>query len=153
MSESAVQPDFMPDMLQSGTLNAPAIIAAKESIDLILKETPGAIGDKERELAVRLIEDLKNIDKIQIYGLGNEKDRNGTVAFNVKGLDSVMCAQILNDEYKICTRGGWHCAYPAHCALGSEKNGAVRASFGYFNTARDVQKLTDAVYKISKKFN
>ena len=153
LSESAVQPDFMPDMLQSGTLNAPAIIAAKESIDLILKETPGAIGDKERELAVRLIEDLKNIDKIQIYGLGNEKDRNGTVAFNVKGLDSVMCAQILNDEYKICTRGGWHCAYPAHCALGSEKNGAVRASFGYFNTARDVQKLTDAVYKISKKFN
>ncbi len=152
MSESLVQPDFLPDMLQSGTLNAPAIIAAKESADLILKETPEAIGAKEHELAVRLINNLMNIDNVIIYGVGNDKDRNGTVAFNIRGMDSVMCAQILNDEYKICTRGGWHCAYPAHCALGSEKTGAVRASFGYFNTSHDADKLTDAIYRISKHY-
>lgn len=149
MSKSILQPDFMPDMLQSGTLNAPAIISAKKSVNLILKETPKAIGDMERELAKGLIEELKNINKIKIYGPQN-KNRNGTVAFNIEGMDSVSVAAELNDKYKICTRGGWHCAYPAHEAIGSEKNGAVRASFGFFNTKRDVNKLVDAVLKISK---
>lgn len=149
MSKSILQPDFMPDMLQSGTLNAPAIISAKKSVNLILKETPKAIGDMERELAKGLIEELKNINKIKIYGPQN-KNRNGTVAFNIEGMDSVSVAVELNDKYKICTRGGWHCAYPAHEAIGSEKNGAVRASFGFFNTKRDVNKLVDAVLKISK---
>ncbi|MDY3929451.1 MAG: aminotransferase class V-fold PLP-dependent enzyme [Clostridia bacterium] len=151
LSESLVQPDFMPDMLQSGTLNAPAIIAAKESVELILKETPEAIGERERKLAVSLVENLNNMPNVIVYGLGDESDRNGTVAFNVKGMDSVAAAQLLNDKYKICTRGGWHCAYTAHQALGSHKQGAVRASFGYFNNKKDVEKLTDAVFRISKE--
>jgi len=149
MSKSLLQPDFMPDILQSGTLNAPAIISAKKSVDLILKETPKAIGDMESELAKRLIGELKNIKGVKIYGPHN-KNRNGTVAFNVGEIDSVSVSEELNNKYKICTRGGWHCAYPAHEALGSEKKGAVRASFGYYNTKKDVNKLVEAVYKIAK---
>lgn len=148
MSESIVQPDYMPDMLQSGTLNAPAIIAAKEAVDIIIRDTPKAIGEMEYEMAVRLIEKLKNMKGVTVYGL-EKGDRNGTVAFNVDGLDSVRTAEILNDEFKICTRGGWHCAYPAHEAIGTEKSGAVRASFGYFNTKRDADKLAYAVYRIA----
>lgn len=150
MSESLSQPDFMPDMLQSGTLNAPAIIAARQSVELIIKETPRAIGEKEREMAQRLIERLKNIRGVTVYGL-EKGERNGTVAFNLEGVDSVRAAEILNDSYKICTRGGWHCAYPAHEALGTQKNGAVRASFGYFNSKKDADRLVDAVSDISKK--
>ena len=148
LSESLVQPDFMPDMLQSGTQNAPAIISAKKSIDFILRQGKGEILKKERELSDFLMEELYNIKGILIHSpLTN---RNGTVAFNISGMDSVLVSQILNDDYKICTRGGWHCAYPAHCALGTEKSGTVRASFGYFNTKRDAIKLVDAIYKISK---
>ncbi len=153
LSESLSQPDFMPDMLQSGTLNAPAIIAAKKSIDFIIKHTPEAIGKKEEELALNLIENLKNIDGVSIYGHTKKGMRNGTVAFNIHGYDSVKTAELLNNEFNICIRGGWHCAYPAHIALGTQKTGAARASFGYFNKKSDVTKLTDAVYKLSKKLN
>ncbi len=149
MSESLVQPDFMPDLLQSGTVNAPAIIAAKKSIDLIIRETPKAIGEKEKAVAVYLTEELKNMDNVSVYGLENG-NRNGTVAFNVKGIDSVRTAELLNNDFHICTRGGWHCAYPSHEALGTSKTGAVRASFGYYNTKKDADRLLDAVYKISK---
>lgn len=149
MSESITQPDFMPDILQSGTLNAPAIIAAKKSIELILKETPQAIGEKEFYIAKRLINSLKNIPGVMVYGLEKE-NRNGTVAFNIDGIDSVTASDILNNEYGICTRGGWHCAYPAHVALGTEKSGAIRASFGYFNSKKDADRLANAIYKISK---
>ncbi len=151
LSESLIQPDFMPDMLQSGTLNAPAIISAKKSVDFILSETVEAIHKKESYLATRVINDLKNIDNVTVHS--PEIYRNGTVAFNIKNKNSIEVSDILNREFGICTRGGWHCAYPAHTALGTEKTGAVRASFGYFNTEKHAKKLIDAIYKIiSKKY-
>lgn len=148
LSESAEQPCFMPDMLQSGTLNAPAIISAKKSIDFIMRQGTGEILKKERYLSDFLIEQLKNIKQVSVHSPFT--NRNGTVAFNIKNMDSVQVAQILNCDYQICTRGGWHCAYPAHCALGTQKSGAVRASFGYFNKKSDAKRLVDAIYKISK---
>ena len=148
-SENLEQPDFMPDILQSGTLNAPAIISAKESIDFILKQGSGEILKKEVELSDFLIDELNNVKNVTIHSpLAN---RNGTVSFNIKNRDSVEIAEILNTDYKICTRGGWHCAYPAHCALNTQKSGTVRASFGYFNSKSDAIKLVDAIYKISEK--
>ncbi len=148
LSESPKQPDFMPDLLQSGTLNAPAIIAGKESIDFILREGVEEIGKKEKYLSSMLINDLKNMKNVKIHS--PEAGRNGTVAFNINNIDSVTVSDILNRDFGICTRAGWHCAYPAHIALGTEKTGAIRASFGYFNTKKHAKKLVDAVYKISK---
>lgn len=150
LSQSLIQPDFMPDILHNGTLNAPAIISAKKSVDFILKHTPDEIGKKEHYLAMQLIESLKNMNNVTVFGNFEKGRHNGTVAFNIHGYDSVQTSEILNNKFKICTRGGWHCAYPAHKALGTEKTGAVRASFGYFNSISDVSKLTDAVYSITK---
>ena len=149
LSESPTQPDFMPDVLQSGTLNAPAIISAKKSIDFTLSETVDAIHKKESYLASRVINDLKNIDNVTVHS--PQIYRNGTVAFNIKNKDSVTVSDILNKDFGICTRGGWHCAYPAHIALGTQKTGAVRASFGYFNTEKHAKMLIDAIYKIISK--
>lgn len=150
-SQSLEQPSVMPDMLQSGTLNAPGIIAGKQSLDFILREGVRNIEKKEFALSSALIENLKNMKGISVHS--PDKDRNGTVAFNIKNIDSVTASDILSRDYKICTRGGWHCAYPAHTALGTEKSGCIRASFGYFNTERDVKRLTDALYKIIYKKN
>jgi selenocysteine lyase/cysteine desulfurase len=79
--------------------------------------------------------------------------RNGTVAFSIDNLDSVTVSDILNRDYGICTRGGWHCAYPAHVALGTKETGCVRASFGYFNNEKEEKKLIDAIYKIIYRKN
>lgn len=148
MSESFSQPDFMPDMLQSGTLNAPAIIAGRKSLEFILSEGVNTIEEKEYELSQMLVNALNNMNNVTVYS--PLENRNGTVAFNVNKFDSVTVSGMLNDDFGICTRGGWHCAYPAHMALGTYKSGAVRASFGYFNTKKDVKKIMDAVYKISR---
>jgi selenocysteine lyase/cysteine desulfurase len=47
-------------------------------------------------------------------------------------------------------RGGYHCAALAHNALGTPVGGAVRVSFGYFNSAKDVDKLIKATADIIK---
>ena len=56
---------------------------------------------------------------------------------------------MLGDNFII--RAGYHCAPLAHKALGTDNGGAVRVSFGYYNTVKDVEKITDAVYKISNR--
>lgn len=149
-SESLYQPAVMPDMLQSGTMNTPAIMALGKAVEYIKKQTAYAIGERERCLAAALIERLANMDGITIYGLARGANRNGTVAFNIAGLDSNSTAQLLNDNYEIAVRGGWHCAYKAHETIGSAESGAVRASFGAFSKEKDVIRLSDAVWNIIK---
>lgn len=150
-SESLAQPNFMPDALQSGTMNTPAIMALGKSIEYIKKHSVYSIGEKERYLAIRLIEKLKNMPGVVVYGLPNGPGRNGTVAFNINNIESSTVAENLNDNYEIAVRGGWHCAYLAHKTLGSEKTGAVRASFGFFNKEKDADLLADALWKIISK--
>ena len=150
-SESLIQPKVMPDLLQCGTLNTPAIMAMGAGVDYIRRMTPEGLGEKERRLAERFIGEILNMSNVTVYGLADGKDRNGTVAFNIRNMDSVETAQRLNDDFRICVRGGWHCAYHAHAAIGSEKEGAVRASFGAFDNMRSVEQIVDAVNKIAQK--
>lgn len=149
-SESLVQPDFMPDMLHSGTLNTPAIAALGTAVDYIAEVGVSNIGDRERTLASDAISRLNAIKGVAVLGATDINRRNGTVAFTVNGKDSQTVAELLSDKYSIAVRGGWHCAYSAHKSLGSAEYGAVRASFGIFNTKSDVTRLTKAVSEIAR---
>ena len=48
----------------------------------------------------------------------------------------------------ICTRGGFHCSALGHKSLGTVETGAVRASFGIFNSSSDIDRLISAVKEI-----
>ena len=65
--------------------------------------------------------------------------------------DCVEIAALLNSDYKIATRAGYHCAYLAHQTLGTEKSGTVRFSLGVYNTIDDIKKAALAINKIMKK--
>lgn len=139
-SESLIQPDAMPDMLHSGTLNTPAIAALGSAVRFILKEGAGAIGEYERYLAGVLDEELKNIPGIEIYGSAHKV---GITAFNLFDLSSSQTELLLNG--KIAVRSGYHCAPLAHRAIGTEKKGAVRVSFGMYNKPRDAKALARCI--------
>ena len=53
--------------------------------------------------------------------------------------DGAEVSQLLDEEYGIATRPGMHCAPLAHRSIGTYESGAVRFSFGYFNTLEDIQ--------------
>lgn len=150
-SESLLQPYNMPDMLQSGTMNTPAIAALGTGVKFIKKQTTKAILEKERYLTEYFIDALSQMDNITLYGSCDIKKRNGTVAFNIDGMDCTEVSEILDKEYKIIVRSGWHCAYMAHQTIGSGKKGAVRVSFGFFNNMNEVKRTIDAVNSIRKR--
>lgn len=145
LSESLKQPDFMPDMLESGTMNVPAIAGLSKALDFLKKTGTKTIYEYEESLLRRFEEGLKNMKGIELYG-GNEK--TAICAFNIIGRDCVEVAQILNDKYGICVRAGLHCAILAHNTLKTEKTGCIRASFGFFNTIKEVDYAIDAIYEI-----
>lgn len=143
-SEFLTQPESMPEKFHSGTVNTPAIAGLKKGIDFVLKEGAEDIGRYENELNTVFRNNLKQLDDVKIYG----RNDCGITAFNICGMASEETAERIGKDFAV--RAGYHCAPLAHKSLGTENGGAVRVSFGYFNTLRDVERITDAVYKTAK---
>lgn len=150
-SKNLNQPENLPDMLQVGTMNTPAIAALAAGIKKVKRIGTKRILEHERELASMTIDALDKIDGVRVLGGRDMNKRNGTVSFVVDSYASGEVSRILDAEYNIETRGGWHCAYYAHQTLGSEEAGAVRVGYGWYNTRRDAKRLIKAVKKIAQK--
>ena len=143
-SEDEQQPIIIPDRFESGTLNLPGISGLLKGVEFINKTRPINIYNHEKKLVDYLISELKNIKQITIYGDLNER-RTSTVAFNIRGIDSVLACDILSEKYNIMLRGGYHCSFLAHKTLGTLDVGVIRASVSYFNSIKDIKFLISAV--------
>lgn len=148
LSESPYQPDMMPDRLESGTQNVPAIAGLGQAVKFILDTGIDAIHAHEKLLCDRFDDAMREIPGVTVYGTRN---KTAISALNIDGFDCVEVAQLLNDRYHIAVRAGLHCAILAHKTLGTEKRGCVRFSFGYFNTQEDVDNAINAVAEIAKE--
>lgn len=85
---------------------------------------------------------------VTVYG-DFTQDRAPIVTLNIGDMDSGEAAEILSDEYGIAVRSGAHCAPQMHEALGTVSQGAVRFSFGWFNTMEEAEQAADAVRDIA----
>ena len=150
MSYSLVQPDFLPDKFESGTLNTPGIAGLYSAINFINKETINAIHTKEMYLSRLLLDDLNNMDYVTLYGPNTTINRLSTFSINLTDMNSNEFSYYLDSKYNIITRTGLHCAPLAHKTIGTENMGTVRISIGYFNTVEDIKSLIDAIYHIHK---
>lgn len=138
-------PDFLPDRLEAGTLPTPAIASLCEGVKYIKSIKTETVRRINRSLCSSLCDRLSSLGNVTVY---NGKYLGSTVIFNVNGIPSEAVASHL-DKTGICVRGGFHCAPGVHTALGTEKTGAVRASFGIFNTQSDIERLYSAVKNIA----
>lgn len=144
------QPELYPDSLESGTPNGVGIIALGKGIDFINEVGIENIRNHENSLKNHFINSLKNNEDIILYGTLDER-QGAVVSLNIKDMDSSEVAFILSDEFDIYTRPGFHCAPLAHKTLRTEELGAVRFSFGYFNSIEDVDACVNALLKIVER--
>ena len=139
-------PDFLPERYEAGTLSTPAIAGLNSALKWIKSITTDQIRYHEEELYSILVECLSENKQIEMY---LDKNHLGNaLIFNHKSLPS----QKINDElnnHGICVRSGLHCSPLGHKAIKGDTSGAVRVSFGIFNTKSDVLNLVDALYKIT----
>jgi len=136
------QPDFLPDSLESGTMNVLGAISLKSGIDFINRIGVECIRRHEERMCDIFINGLKNDKRIKIYRR-NECEYVPIVSFNISGVPSEKTAQLLSEK-GFCLRAGFHCAALAHSTLGTD-NGTVRFAPSVFSREKDVIRLVKTI--------
>ena len=98
----------------------------------------------ERDLTTYAIGELKRLPYVELYGC-DAANKIGIVTFNVKDVHPHDVATILDAE-GVAIRAGHHCAQPLMKYLG--QNATCRASFYFYNTRQDVERLIEAIQKV-----
>lgn len=146
-SVDLAQPDFMPDRLESGTVNAVGIAGLRAGMSFVKRRRSERIYAEELAAAQMLYDLLASNNRVLLYTPRPDKRYVPIVSFNVEGLSSVEAASRL-DKLGFALRGGLHCSPAAHRAMDTLSLGMIRASFGAFNDRFDARKLAEAVRSI-----
>jgi cysteine desulfurase family protein len=150
-SDSAheIQPEFMPDVYESGTLNVAGIAGLAAGVRFLSEIGIETVQAYERKLVAQFIAGASEIAGITLYGPKDTALQCGLVSFNVAGATPSEAGLILDESFGIMARTGLHCAPAAHRTLGTFPTGTVRFSFGWFNTPSEVELALKALREIA----
>jgi selenocysteine lyase/cysteine desulfurase/rhodanese-related sulfurtransferase len=150
-----------PDRHQGGTPNIAGVVGMAHVLEFLLAVGMDRIREHELKLLRRAWDGIKAIDGITIYGPDVLEERVGIIPFNVKGVSDLMVAAVLGEEAGIAVRNGRFCAHihadqmlaeqSGHTVEVGVPSGAVRASFGIYNTESEVDRLVDAVRMVAQR--
>ena len=142
------QPDFLPDIYESGTQNAHGIMALAEGVKYVSKLTLREISRRHKELTEYTLERLSAVSAIKIYS--GQNHNHGVISFTANNRDCEELGDILSKQ-GIYLRAGLHCAPLAHKTAGTLNTGTVRISLSVFNTPRDIDILCAKLNRILSK--
>ena len=147
-SDQEKQPEFLPDKLESGTMNTMGISGLKAGVEFIQKTGVKKIREHEQQLGKAFLEGLKKIPEIKIIGPADLKEQVPTFSITAGDRDLGQLSFELDEKYNVMTRSGLHCAPFAHKTLGTFPAGSLRFSIGYFNTMQEIEYSLKALNDI-----
>lgn len=138
----------IPSGFEFASPNILAIASLNSSLDWLHTETIEKISEHKQKLMQQLIQGLDR-PSITLYLPENLAMHTSVLSFNIQGYQANEVGVILNEDFDIAVRTGYHCAPFVHKFLDTENcMGTVRASIGYFNTEEDIHSLVNAVVDI-----
>ncbi len=137
----------IPDKFEAGTPAIAAGIGLGAAIDYINALDFEAAAAYENELLEYATERLADIPGVEIIGTAAEKA--SVLSFTIEGIHPHDIGTIL-DQQGIAVRAGHHCAQPVMEFF--DVPATARASFAFYNTREEVDKLADAVQKVIEVF-
>ena len=132
----------LPHKFEAGTPNICGGIAFGAALDYMNAIGIDKIAALEEELLQYATKKLKSIPGLKIYGEAQQK--TAVISFNLEGIHPYDVGGIL-DKLGIAVRTGHHCAQPIMDYY--QIPGTVRASFSFYNTVEEVDRLVAAVQK------
>ena len=148
-SASEVQPAFMPDACESGTLNVAGISGLGAGVRFLAEIGIEAVRTHEQKLVAQFIAGASQISGVTLYGPRNAALQCGLVSLNIAGAVPSEVGLLLDQSFGIMVRTGLHCAPAAHRTIGTFPTGTVRFSFGWFNTQAEVELALQALREIA----
>ena len=137
-----------PAKFEAGTQPVAQVVAAGAAAEWMMAIGMDAIAAHEHAVAAELLK-LGDVDGVRILGPRENRDRIGTVSFDVDGVHPHDVGQFI-DAQGIAIRVGHHCAQPVHRHFGVYASN--RASSGVYNSVADAQALVEAVSKVRAFF-
>jgi len=139
----------LPNKFEAGTQNVEGVIGLGAAIDYIQKIGYDKIQEKENEIISYARQELSKLKYLTLYLTPNAQNHSSVISFNIKGVHPHDVASILDSE-NVCVRSGNHCAQPLMRFLGIDST--CRASFYFYNSKEDVDRLVFALNKAYKMF-
>ena len=142
----------LPNKFEAGTQNVEGVVGLGAAIDYIQNIGYDKMQELENDVLAYARQELSKLDYLTLYMTPNEKNHSSVISFNIKGVHPHDVASILDSE-GVCVRSGNHCAQPLMRFLGIDST--CRASFCFYNTKEDVDRLIHALnkaYDMFKKF-
>jgi len=137
----------LPYKFEAGTPNISGAVGMAAAMDYIEGLGIDAIAAHEHHLLTLATEELKKIPGIEI--IGTAADKAGVLSFTLEGVHPHDLGTILDTE-GVAVRTGHHCAQPVMTFFGIPAT--ARASFGVYNTEKDVASLVAAINKAREVF-
>ena len=139
-SLNLAMPQAAPEKYEAGSENIVAVAGLHAALGW-LQTNPHM--DYIKELTGYLIQELSKKPDVTVF---THEEQLGIVSFVVEGYDSGEIGQILDDEFEIAVRTGYHCAPYIHEYLKDVPyGGTVRVGIGPFNTKEDLDALIEAI--------
>ncbi len=137
----------IPHKFEAGTVNAADAVGLEAAIHYIQNIGFDTIMKQEETLTTRLMEKIKALNYVNIYGSADPAKHSGIVTFAIDGVHPHDVASILNED-KVCIRAGHHCAQPLmqHLGVGS----TARASLYFYNTEEEVDAFVDKLSQVRR---
>lgn len=135
----------LPHKFEAGTVNAGDAVGLAEAIRYIQKVGFDFIEEREIKLTTMLMEGLKKMPYIKVFGSEDPTRHCGIVTFTMDGVHPHDMSSVLNDD-KICIRAGHHCAQPLMQFIGA--GSTARASVYFYNTEEEVERFLEKLSKV-----
>ncbi len=150
-SDELEMPPELPDCFEAGTQNLPGIIGLKTALGWVTEQTPAGLLKQELDLRTYFLHKLQPLvdcGAISILATPDWSNYVPIVAIDCLHEDNAKLAHTLAKDWQVMTRVGKHCTPLAHRFYGTEKNGALRFSFGHANTKSQIDLVTKALEEL-----
>lgn len=128
---------------EAGSMNSIALYGLNRSLKW-LNETD--VKEKEKMIFSYFCDKIKKLRNVICYLPENTDRCSGIISINIENYSADEVGNILDEEFDICVRTGYHCCPLIHEFIDSKRfNGTVRISMNYFNTIEEVDKLIEAL--------
>lgn len=135
----------IPFKFEAGTSNISGVISLGKALDYVNTIGIEEIQKYESELMNYAFDQLNALEGITIYG--NAPKRCSIISFNIENIHHYDAVLIL-DKMGIAVRSGTHCAEPVMNHYGI--NGSIRASFAFYNSKDDIDRLINGLKKVQE---
>jgi len=149
-SESEEQPAFLPDVFESGTLNAVGLAGLLAGLEWLSHRGLAVLAETRRRLVQQLIDGLRAIPGVTVYGTHDAARQTSPVSFAIEGVAPSEIGLRLDEEFGVLSRVGLHCAPAAHRTLGTFPRGTVRFAPGPVTTGEEISHALEAVARIAR---